>query len=167
MSSQNRPPQKSDNRFQQLFRNSFFPAIFLLIILYFLFSGISTPGNEIDYSKFRSYVKEKKVSAVTISKNTIEGEYLDSAGKKTKFTTSRVEDDQLITLLEGSGVDYKGENRSFGITQFIFTWVLPFVLLFAFWSYILRRMGGAGEQVISFGKNRAKLYNEVEEKTTF
>jgi cell division protease FtsH len=45
--------------------------------------------------------------------------------------------------------------------------VLPFVLLFVFWSYILRRMGGAGEQVISFGKNRAKLYNETEEKITF
>ena len=40
-------------------------------------------------------------------------------------------------------------------------------MLFAFWSYILGRLGGAGEQVISFGKNRAKLYNETEEKTTF
>ena len=43
----------------------------------------------------------------------------------------------------------------------------PFVILFAFWSYILRRVGGAGEQVISFGKNRAKLYTETEEKVTF
>ena len=167
MTTPNRPPQKQDNRFQQMFRNSFFPAIFLLIILYFLFSGISVPGNEIDYSKFRSLVKEKKVTSVVISKNTIEGEYPGPEGKPVKFTTSRVEDTQLIQLLEESGVDYKGENRNFGITQFIFTWVLPFVLLFVFWSYILRRMGGAGEQVISFGKNRAKLYNETEEKITF
>lgn len=150
-----------------MFRNSFFPAIFLLIILYFLFSGISVPGNEIDYSKFRNLVKDKKVTSVVISKNTIEGEYLGPDSKKAKFTTSRVDDTQLIPLLDQYGVEYKGENRSFGITQFIFTWVLPFVLLFVFWSYILRRMGGAGEQVISFGKNRAKLYNETEEKITF
>ena len=150
-----------------MFRNSFFPAIFLLIILYFLFSGISVPGNEIDYSKFRSLVKDKKVTTVVISKNSIEGEYTGTDGKPVKFTTSRVDDTTLIQLLEQSGVTYKGENRSFGITQFLLTWVLPFVLLFVFWSYILRRMGGAGEQVISFGKNRAKLYNETEEKITF
>src|SRR5262245_4801201 len=118
MTPQNRPPQKQDNRFQQMFRNSFFPAIFLLIILYFLFSGSSAPGNEIDYSKFRNLVKDKKVSSVVISKNTIEGEYIGTDGKKAKFTTSRVDDTQLIDLLEKSGVEYKGENRSFGITQF-------------------------------------------------
>src|SRR5439155_17702933 len=86
---------------------------------------------------------------------------------KTHFTTTRVEDQQLIPLLESKKVDYKAENRNYGITQFLFTWILPFVLLFAFWSYILRRVGGAGEQVISFGKNRAKLYTETEEKITF
>src|SRR5262245_66094766 len=103
MTPQNRPPQKPENRFQQMFRNSFFPAIFLLILLYFLFSGISAPGNEIEYSKFRTLVKEKKVSSLTISKNTIEGEYKGSDGKPTKFTTSRVEDTQLIPLLEEIG----------------------------------------------------------------
>jgi cell division protease FtsH len=166
MNGQNRPPNK-DNRFQQIFRNSFFPAIFVLIMLYFLFSSFSPTGNEVEYSKFKQYVKDNKINEVIVSKNTVEGEYTDTDGKKVKFTTARVEDPKLIEFLETNGVEYKGENRNFGITQFLFTWVLPFVLLFAFWSYILRRVGGAGEQVISFGKNRAKLYNEVEEKTTF
>jgi cell division protease FtsH len=166
MNGQNRPPNK-DNRFQQIFRNSFFPAIFVLIMLYFLFSSFSPTGNELEYSKFKQYVKDNKINEVVVSKNTIEGEYTDTDNKKVKFTTTRVEDPKLIEFLESNGVQYKGENRNFGITQFLFTWVLPFVLLFAFWSYILRRVGGAGEQVISFGKNRAKLYNEVEEKTTF
>jgi cell division protease FtsH len=166
MNGQNRPPKKPDNRFQQIFRNSFFPAIFVLIILYFLFSSISTSGNEISYSDFRQALKDGRVATVVLSKNTIEGDILKD-GKKVKFTTTRVEDPQLTTLLEEKGVEYRGEARSFGVTQFLFTWVLPFVLLFAFWSYILRRLGGAGEQVISFGKNRAKLYVESEEKITF
>lgn len=169
MTPQDRNPKKGkpDNRFQQLFRNSFFPAIFILIILYFLFSGITTTGNEIPYSKFKDMIKENKVKFVSISKNTIEGEYVAPDGKTAKFTSTRVEDPQLIAFLEQNRVAFKGENRNFGITQFLFTWVLPFILLFAFWSYILRRVGGAGEQVISFGKHRAKLYNETEEKITF
>jgi cell division protease FtsH len=169
MTPQDRNPKKGkpDNRFQQLFRNSFFPAVFILIILYFLFSGITTTGNEIPYSKFKDYVRQGQLKFVSISKNTIEGEYIGPDAKRTKFTTTRVEDPQLIPFLEQYRVSYKGENRNFGITQFLFTWVLPFILLFAFWSYILRRVGGAGEQVISFGKHRAKLYNETEEKITF
>jgi cell division protease FtsH len=171
MNTQDKPPKKNkqqpQNRFQQIFRNSFFPAIFVLIILYFLLSGITAPGNEIPYSTFKNRVKEGKVSSVVLSKNTIEGEIQTADGKKAKFTTTRVDDTQLIPLLEAKGVEYRGESRNFGITQFLFTWVLPFVLLFVFWSYILRRIGGAGEQVISFGKNRAKLYTETEEKITF
>ncbi|HJZ11243.1 MAG TPA: ATP-dependent metallopeptidase FtsH/Yme1/Tma family protein, partial [Acidobacteriota bacterium] len=170
MTAQNRSPKKNQqqNKFQQMFRNSFFPAIFVLIILYFLLSSLSTTGNEIPYSKFKDAVRTGKIASVLqISKNLIEGEMIGTDGKKVKFTTTRVEDPQLISLLESKGVQYRGEARSFGLTQFLVTWVLPFVLLFVFWSYILRRIGGAGEQVISFGKNRAKLYTETEEKVTF
>jgi len=168
MGSQSRPPQKNkpESRFQQIFRNSFFPAIFVLIILYFLFS-YTPAGNDIAYSTFKNYVKEGKITSVVLSKNVIEGEMLGPDGKKVKFASTRVDDPQLISLLESKNVEYKGEARNFGITQFLFTWVLPFVLLFVFWSYILRRLGGAGEQVISFGKNKAKLYTETEEKITF
>jgi len=170
MTTQDRQPKKPkepQNRFQQIFRNSFFPAIFILIIVYFLFFTITTPANEIPYSKFKNYVKEGKVTSVLLSKSVIEGEMTGPDQKQIKFTTARVEDPQLTALLESKGVEYKGENRTFGITQFVFTWILPFVLLFVFWSYILRRIGGAGEQVLSFGKNKAKLYTETEEKTTF
>src|SRR5262245_33427417 len=166
MSTPNRPPGKNpqENRFQQLFRNSFFPAILVLILLYFVFSGITATGKDLDYSVFKDYVKQGKITHVVISKNTIDG---GTDFKKLEYTTSRVDDPQLTQFLEENKVQIRGENRSFGITQFLFTWVLPFVLIIAFWSYILRRMGGAGEQVISFGKNRAKLYTETEEKVTF
>ncbi|PWT90030.1 MAG: cell division protein FtsH [Acidobacteria bacterium] len=166
MANQNRQPGKSpqDNRFQQLFRNSFFPALLVIILLYFVFSGITTTGKEVDYSEFKNLVKEGKITCVVVSKNSVDG---GTDFKKLEYTASRVDDAQLTQFLESNKVTIRGENRSFGITQFLITWVLPFVLIIAFWSYILRRMGGAGEQVISFGKNRAKLYTETEEKITF
>lgn len=166
MTTPNRQPNKNqpDNKFQQLFRNSFFPALLVLVILWAAVSMITATGKEIDYSIFKQYVKEKKITSVLISKSLVTG------GKDfdhLEYTTSRVDDSQLVPFLEENHVQIRGENRSFGITTFLFTWILPLVLIIAFWTYILRRMGGAGEQVISFGKNRAKLYTETEEKITF
>src|SRR5437773_2720051 len=124
MSAQNRPPNKNqpEKKFQQVFRNFFFPAVFILIILYVVFSGINTTGNEIDYSKFKDLVSEGQITSVTLSKTVIEGVKKD----KSRFTTTRVDDQQLIPLLESKHVDYKAENRNYGITQFLFTWILPF-----------------------------------------
>jgi cell division protease FtsH len=171
MTTQNRnnqkKPKQPESRFQQIFRNSFFPGIFILIILYLLFTGINPPGNEISYAQFKNSVKEGKVQTAVISKNTIEGEMIDSTGKKIRYTTVVIEDPALIPLLESKGVDYKGEYRNSGLMQFLFTWIPLFILLILFWGYIFRRLGGASEQVMSFGKNRAKMYTETEEKITF
>jgi cell division protease FtsH len=165
--SQKKPPKQPESRFQQIFRNSFFPGIFILIILYLLFTTMNPPGNEISYASFKNAVKQQRVMTAVISKNTIEGDMLDSTGKKIRYTTVAVEDPQLIPLLESKGVDYKGEYRNSGLMQFLFTWIPLFILLILFWGYIFRRLGGASEQVISFGKNRAKMYTETEEKITF
>src|SRR5258706_9602370 len=38
----------------------------------------------------------------------------------------------------------------------IFTYILPFVLLFAFWIFLMNQVQGGGSKVMSFGKSRAK-----------
>lgn len=163
MSTQNRGPNKGkppENRFQQMFRNFFFPGLFILIAIYILFVMNSPFGDEIPYSKFKDLVRDDKIASLTVTKTTIEGELKD----KKRFITTRMDDPDLVKLLESKKIEYKVENRNFGV---IFTYILPVILVLAFWSFIFRRMGGAGEQVISFGKNKAKLYMETEEKITF
>lgn len=46
---------------------------------------------------------------------------------------------------------------------------LPWILLIAFWIFLTRRMqgGGAGKNIFSFGKSRAKMLMESETKVTF
>ncbi len=44
----------------------------------------------------------------------------------------------------------------------ILSWVLLFGLLAVFWIFILRRMGGPGQQVLNIGKNKATLFDETE-----
>ncbi|MEM8601515.1 MAG: ATP-dependent metallopeptidase FtsH/Yme1/Tma family protein, partial [Bacteroidota bacterium] len=50
----------------------------------------------------------------------------------------------------------------------ILSWVFPLALLVFLWIFLLRRMGGPGQQVLNIGKSKAMLFDELgEEKLTF
>ena len=54
----------------------------------------------------------------------------------------------------------------------IISWVLPLLLIIAFWVLVMRRMGGGsgmgGGQIFNIGKSKAQLYDqEKDNKTTF
>ena len=50
----------------------------------------------------------------------------------------------------------------------LLTWVLLFGLIALFWLFIIRRMGGPGQQVLNIGKNKATLVDQTEgAKITF
>ena len=44
----------------------------------------------------------------------------------------------------------------------LLSWVLLIGLLAVFWIFILRRMGGPGQQVLNIGKNKATLFDQTE-----
>ncbi|SKA10946.1 ATP-dependent zinc metalloprotease FtsH [Selenihalanaerobacter shriftii] len=46
----------------------------------------------------------------------------------------------------------------------ILGYLLPLVLIFGFWFFIMQRMQGGGNKVMSFGKNKARRHDEDEEK---
>ena len=54
----------------------------------------------------------------------------------------------------------------------IIGWILPFILIFAVWNYLLRRSGGmgagtGGSSIFSFGKSTATLIEKEQSKITF
>ena len=50
----------------------------------------------------------------------------------------------------------------------LLSWVVLFGLIAVFWVFILRRMGGPGQQVLNIGKNKATLVDQTEgTKITF
>ncbi|MFN3597722.1 MAG: ATP-dependent zinc metalloprotease FtsH [Rubricoccaceae bacterium] len=44
----------------------------------------------------------------------------------------------------------------------LFSWIFLFALIAIFWLFILRRMGGPGQQVLNIGKNKAVLFDQSE-----
>jgi cell division protease FtsH len=66
------------------------------------------------------------------------------------------------------GIPYTFEKQDSNWIAYAATTILPWIVLFAVWIYIMRRMQGGGSKgVFSFGKSRAKMLAENSIKITF
>ncbi|HTL18373.1 MAG TPA: ATP-dependent zinc metalloprotease FtsH, partial [Patescibacteria group bacterium] len=82
------------------------------------------------------------------------------------FRTIRIEDPKLVDELQGAGVQFRGERPNF-MSQFLLSWIVPIGIMVLIWSFIGRRLGSAGESILSFGKSKARLVAEKETGVSF
>ena len=120
----------------------------------------------IPYSQFQMLLDQDKIDKVWIEQNTIRGtlKELEKDGLK-QFITTRVSPD-LATVLDKHHVTYSGEIPSTWLTD-ILSWVLPTLLFFGVWMFVIRRFGQGASGLMAIGKSRAKIYVERDTKTTF
>jgi cell division protease FtsH len=76
---------------------------------------------------------------------------------KRRFTVVPVQDEELVDLLQSHSVDYRRKLQSNTFINFLLNWILPFVVLFFLWGFLMRRMG-KGLGALNVGKNRAQIY---------
>jgi len=78
---------------------------------------------------------------------------------KRQFTVVPLTDPTLLKDLQQHGVTYQGKIESHFFSHLISNWILPFVILFLVWGWIMRKMGkGGGPGFLNVGKNKAKIY---------
>jgi cell division protease FtsH len=121
------------------------------------------------YSEFETYLKDGKIDNLTITETRIIGELKGAeAGQPDSFVTTRVEP-SFAQQLQQYGVKFRGGTDSNFFSNLL-SWVLPAVIFFGIWIFLLRRMamGGMGAGgLMSIGKSKAKIYVEKDTKTTF
>jgi len=133
---------------------------------------------KVTYFEFKTLLREGKVQDVVIKKKEIYGKFLESAAdtlsqiRKTPvkvgayFKTVYPDDPELFKLLEEKGINYEVKPDS-NLWVTVLSWIIPFVLLFLFWIFLLRRFAGPDGGIMSIGKSKAKVYIEKEIKVTF
>jgi len=120
----------------------------------------------IPYSRFQTLLNEDKIDQVSIEQNTIEGTLKQSEKDGLKqFITTRVAPD-LASELNKHHVTYTGEIQSTWLTDLL-SWVLPAVIFFGLWMFVIRRFGQGAGNLMAIGKSRAKIYVETDTKVTF
>src|SRR5206468_9472959 len=53
------------------------------------------------------------------------------------------------------------------LSQVVLSWIVPIAFMLLLWTFLSRRLGRAGESILSFGKSRARLVVDAETKVTF
>jgi cell division protease FtsH len=108
--------------------------------------------NTIPYSEFKRYVAEGKVQKLRL--------------KPQQITGTLTQDAQLVKLLDDKKIDYTGHYESKWLAN-VLSWILPLVFFIIVWRFLLGRMAGGPQGVLSVGKARAKIYADREVGVTF
>ncbi len=163
-------------------------AAILLLTLVYQYYAAGQQALTVSYSEFRHLVEQKGVDDLAIGPETVSGQllprgvkYLAEARKDAKlperlkkqfekkeprFTAVRLEDPDLVKLLDQQGIKYRALQERTWLTSLL-SWVVPTILLVALWVYFFRRIGTGAGGLMSVGKSKAKVYMEDETKVTF
>jgi len=130
-------------------------------------NSVSTRTNELKYSEFMNLIQSGSINNVVVdeSNRLITGE--NSSGNSVKSVMPY--DEKLIDTLIDRGISFEvmqPQGRSIWVSILVNT--LPILLFIGVWIYLMRQMqGGGGKGAMSFGKSKAKLLNQDNNRVTF
>ncbi|MEJ2678141.1 MAG: ATP-dependent zinc metalloprotease FtsH [Gemmatimonadota bacterium] len=153
-----------------------FWVLFVLVSLV-LFQVFNGPGHdnaaELSYTQMLDQVKAENVSAVTVvDGKKIEGDLRtpiavgDQQVRKFYVTLPVPGSDQYLPVLQQHNVSIKGAEARQNWGAVLLS-ILPWVLLFAIWIFMLRQMQAGGSKAFQFGKSKAKVLSGDTPKVTF
>ena len=122
----------------------------------------------LSYSEFINQVKDNQIESVMIEADgkTISGTYKNG----TKFLTYGLNDPKLVDDLLANNIEILTEPpaKPSLFLQILIQW-FPMLLLIGVWLFFMRQMqgGGGGKGAMSFGKSKAKMMSEDQNKVTF
>jgi cell division protease FtsH len=144
-------------------------ALWLTIILLFMLLYSAVRNQQVDkvnlsYSQFLGYVQEGRVTQVTLQGNHLIGQTASGS----TFETFMPEDPELMKNLRENRVEIvvKPEEESKWYMTLLVSW-FPMILLIGVWIFFMRQMQAGGGKAMSFGKSRARLLTENQQKVTF
>ncbi len=136
----------------------------LMVVLFNFFGTTSSVRNKISYSDFIEKVTKNEVKTVIIKENDITGE-LNNGDQFETFTPNDLD---LVKILREHNVQIfaKPPTQNPWYVQVLISW-LPMLLLIGVWIFFMRQMQGGGGKAFSFGKSKARLMTEDDQKVTF
>jgi cell division protease FtsH len=113
--------------------------------------------------------KYKELSSRSILGEDVGPQYYFEIGDVSSFETDMRERQKDFPINEQISIEYVTQNNYFG--DFLFTWLLPIMVLIAIYMFIMKRMSGGptgGGQIFNIGKSRAQLFDkDTQVKITF
>lgn len=165
------------NRF---IRNTgFYLLIFLVTVgIVQFFIGKNETAKDYNYNQLVQTVQSENVKKLTIQIQSgtylVTGELQPKNGseKGETFTGRAPLADYSVKQLTDLGLEKgieveikKMPGQSFWLT--FLTSIIPFIIMFVLFFFLINQAQGGGGKVMNFGKSRARLYNEEKKRVTF
>ncbi|ESU34604.1 cell division protein FtsH [Bacillus sp. 17376] len=160
----------------RIFRNTiFYLLIFLVIIgVVSFFNGNNQPTEPISYDKFMQELEAGNVEG-DLTLQPERGVYevrgqLEGQEEEKGFITYVWDNPETLNRIEqaaeAADVKILPAKETSGWVTF-FTSIIPFIIIFILFFFLLNQAQGGGSRVMNFGKSKAKLYNEEKKKVRF
>jgi cell division protease FtsH len=153
----------------QLYKNLLTLAMVMVILLtiFSIWGGSHTrDASVIGYGDLHARIENGDVESLSIQGQTWRGKYRD--GTSFQAVGPLEQDAQFIALLREKDVDLEFKEREEGgwLQSLLIGW-LPMLLIVGLWFMLFRQLQSGGGKAMSFGKSRARLLNENEQRVTF
>ena len=162
----NRKPGKGNNR---SIKNAGFVALIVLVAL-IGFTAFNQPSTlkQISATQAISEMNSGKFASVVVSSN----ELVITPKGQSKATLKAYIDGNASLKEQGfdtskASVTYKSQSSSSSAWFNLAGTIIPVVLIAGFLYFMLRSAQGQGNQALSFGKSKARLYGNEKDKVTF
>jgi cell division protease FtsH len=145
----------------------------IVVIVIQIVTGETRSTEDVAFSTMRRAVEADAIESVTVhADGRIEGTFREDAveefgsGNAEFSTVGRVSDD-LEDMMVLRGVELTFEREEPNIWQPMLTVGIPLIIVTLIVVFATRQLQGGGGRAMSFGKSKAKLLNESQNKVTF
>jgi cell division protease FtsH len=159
---------------RRFFKSAAFPILLVVILAFVAQKVISSPSD----TKAPTYnelvrpdtglIAEGRIKEVSMNVKDSTLDVTKVNGEKFSTGYPPNTEESLVDLLKQSETTQTTVHGTGGSSLLsLLTYILPFVLFFGFWIFLMNQMQGGGSRVMNFGKSKAKRMSVDAPKITF
>jgi cell division protease FtsH len=146
-------------------------VIFVVVMGFQLIFNEATQPTELTLNEFTSQLESGSVGDDLVLRdrsNELAGT-IDDGGEPYEFIVRYPAEysPEMTTQLQESGVEFTVDAENPSLIQWFLTTILPYILIFGIFIFIIMQMQGGGNRVMQFGKSKAKLVTKDTPTVTF
>ncbi|MBE3568579.1 MAG: ATP-dependent zinc metalloprotease FtsH [Bacillales bacterium] len=158
----------------RIFRYTIFYLLVFLVIIGVVgyFNNNNQPTKNITYNEFISHLENNDVKSFSMQPERgvyeVRGQLKGDEGNY--FQTYVMNSDTLLNRIDNAAKNARVEvlpaKETSGWVS-LFTTIIPFLIIFILFFFLLNQAQGGGSRVMNFGKSKARLYNDEKKKVRF
>ena len=154
---------------KRFFRSAAFPILVVVVLAFFAQRLINPgePAKQPTYNEFIAQTDSGELKSVVMNTKDNTIDVTPKKGEEYSTGYPNNVEQSLLNQLEANDVAIEVKGTGGSSLLSLLTYVLPFLLFFGFWIFLMNQMQGGGSRVMSFGKSKAKRMAVDAPKITF